>query len=215
MFSPSGQQRVDCVTAVWPAGTASATMPCNGQFPQNSESGAWEVRFVEVSDHAGNIATVQKPALVQMGAPVTVNVSGAAAPQPPAGLSFQYVTGGPVPAGLQAQFLGSPLPWVIEKQNGAAWVSVSPSNGNAPALVTVTVSPAGLPFGTHQETLLVREVIQNRVVARLPVTLVVLAAAPLTARYFDPPLLETIVAEQREAGETVAALVYLYWPAPP
>jgi len=215
MFSPTGQQRVDCVTAVWPAGTASATMPCNGQFPQNSESGAWEVRFVEVSDHAGNTATVQKSALVQMGAPVTVNVSGAAAPQPPAGLSFQYVIGGPVPAGLQAQFLGSPLPWVIEKQNGAAWVSASPSNGNAPALVTVTVSPAGLPNGTHQETLLVREVIQNRVVARLPVRLVVLAAAPLTARYFDPPLFETIVAEQREAGETVAALVYLYWPAPP
>lgn len=215
LFSPTGQQRVDCVTTQWPAGTASATMPCNGLFPQYSESGAWEVRFVEISDHAGNSASVLKATLAQMGAPVTVNVSGAPAPQPPAGLTFQYVTGGPQPAGLQVQFLGSALPWILEKQSGAAWVQLSAVNGSAPASVTVTVSPAGLGYGTHQETLLVREVIQNRVVARLPVTLTVLAAAPLTAHYFDPPLFEWIVAEDRQAGETVAAIVHLYWPAPP
>ncbi|MGB9612547.1 MAG: hypothetical protein ACPL7M_16365, partial [Bryobacteraceae bacterium] len=84
----------------------------------------------------------------------------------------------------------------------------------APMLVTVTVNPSGLSAGAYQETLLVREVIQNRIVARVPVRLVVLAAAPLTAAWFDPPLLETIVAENRQAGETLAAFVHIYWPAP-
>lgn len=215
LFSPTGQQRVDCITSVWPAGTAAAAMPCNGLFPQNSESGAWEVRFVEVSDHAGNTATIMKAALAQMGAPVAVAVSGASAVQPPAGLVFQYVSGRQLPSGLAVQVLGSTLPWVLEKQAGAAWVQLSPASGAAPAQVTVTVDPAGLGYGTHQEILLVREVIQSRVVARLPVTLTVLAAAPLTAQYFDPPLFEWIAAEGRPAGETVAAIVHLYWPAPP
>lgn len=215
LFSPSGQQRVDCATAVLPAGTPSAAMPCNGLFPQYSESGAWEVRFVEVTDHAGNTATVPKAALAQMGAPITVNVSGASPPEPPAGLAFQYVTGGPAPPPRQVQFLGSNLPWTLEKQSGAAWVQLSQTNGAAPALVTVSVNPAGLPFGAHQEFLLVREVIQNRVVARLTVTLSVLAAAPLTAYYFDPPLFEALLAEDPFSGGTPAAFVHLYWPAPP
>ncbi len=215
MFSPTGQQRVDCVTAILPAGTASATMPCSGTFPQNSESGAWEVRFVEVSDHAGNTATVLKAALAQMGAPVTVMVTGAASSQPPAGLYFQYVTGGAVPSGQAVQFSGSSIPWILEKETGASWVQLSATAGAAPGQVVVSVNPAGMPYGTHQETLLVREVIQNRVVARLPVKLTVLAAAPLTARYFDPPLFEVMVGDERGAGEPVAAFVYLYWPAPP
>jgi hypothetical protein len=215
LFSPTGQQRVDCTTAVYAAGTAPAAMPCTGLFPQYSESGAWEVRFVEVSDHAGNTATVMKATLSQMGAPVTVNVSGAPPPQPPSGLAFQYVAGGPTPPGLQAQFFGSTRPWVLEKETGASWVQLNVTNGSAPALVTVTVNPGGLPYGTHRETILVREVIQNRVMARLPVTLMVLAAAPLTAHYFDPPLFEAIVAEERQAGETIAAFVHLYWPGPP
>lgn len=214
LFSPSGQQRVDCMTAVMPEGTASAAMPCTGLFPQNSESGAWELRFVEVSDHAGNTATVMKAALLQMGAPVTVTVTGAAAPQPPAGLSFQYVAGGAVPAGQAVQFLGSTLPWTLEKETGAAWVQLGATSGSAPAQVVVTVNPGGLPYGTHQETLLVREVIQNRVVARLPVSLTVLAAAPLTARYFDPPLFELMISGEWSAGEPVTVFVHLYWPAP-
>jgi len=214
-FSPTGQQRVDCTTSIWPQGTGNATMPCNGQFPQNSESGAWEVRFVEVSDHAGNTATVLKATLQQMGAPVTVSVSGAPSVQPPSGLFFQYVSGGQAPPGLAVHFLGSTLPWALEKQTGAAWVQLSAANGTAPAEVVVTVNPAGLGYGTHQEILLVREVIQNRIVARLPVTLTVLAAAPLTAHYFDPPLFECIATEDRPAGETVAAFVHLYWPSPP
>ncbi len=215
MFSPTGQQRVDCVTAVLPAGTASAAMPCSGTFPQNSESGAWEVRFVEVSDHAGNTATVLKAALAQMGAPVTVMVTGAASSQPPAGLVFQYVTGGAVPSGQAVQFSGSVIPWILEKETGASWLQLSATAGAAPGQVVVSVDPAGVSYGTHQETLLVREVIQNRVVARLPVKLTVLAAAPLTAAYFDPPLFELMIADERGAGEAVAALVYLYWPAPP
>ena len=215
LFSPTGQQRVDCITSIWPAGTATAVMPCNGLFPQNSESGAWEVRFVEVSDHAGNTATVLKATLAQMGAPVALTVIGAPAVQPPSGLYFQYVTGGPMPAGLAVQFLGSTLPWTLEKQTGATWVQLSAANGTAPAQVVVTVNPASLGYGTHQEILLVREVIQNRIVARLPVTLTVLAAAPLTAHYFDPPLFEWIATEGRPAGETVAAVVHLYWPSPP
>ncbi len=215
MFSPTGQQRVDCVTSIQPPGTASAAMSCTGLFPQNSEAGAWEVRFVELTDHAGNTATVLKASLQQMGAPVTVTVAGAAGPSSPGGVSFLYVSGGSAPPGKQVQFFGSTLPWVLEKATGASWLQTSATSGSAPALVTITMNPAGLPFGSHQETILVREVIQNRVVARVPVSLLVLAAAPLTAGYFDPPLFEQIVAVDREAGETVAAFVHLYWPPPP
>lgn len=215
LFSPSGQQRVDCLTSVWPAGAASAAMACTGLFPQYSESGAWEVRFVDVSDHAGNTVRTPKSALTQMGVPVTVTVSGAAPPEPPSGLAFLHVAGTSPPPGRLVQFLGSNRPWTLEKQSGAAWVQFSPSSGAAPAQVTVTVNPSGLPFGAHQEFLLVREVIQNRVVARLPVTLTVLASAPLTARYFDPPLFETLLAEEPFSGGTPAAFVHLYWPGPP
>ncbi len=215
LFSPTGQQRVDCVTSIQPPGAGSASMPCTGLFPHNSEAGAWEVRFVEISDHAGNTATVQKAALQQMGAPVTVTVAGASGTPSPGGMSFLYVSGGPAPAGKQVQFLGSTLPWVLERATGAAWLQMSVTSGSAPALVTISVNPAGLPHGSHQETILVREVIQNRIVARVPVSLLVLAAAPLTAGYFDPPLFEQIVAEDRQAGETVDAFVHLYWPSPP
>ncbi|MCS7042518.1 MAG: Ig-like domain repeat protein [Bryobacteraceae bacterium] len=214
LFSPSGAQRVDCATAVLAAGTLNASAPCNGQFPQYSESGAWEVRFVSITDHAGNTATVQKATLQQMGLPVSVTVTGAAAAPPPPGLSFSFVLGGSVPAGQQVQVLGAALPWVLQKETGAAWLQLSNTAGVAPMLVTATVNPAGLAAGTYTETLLVRDVIQNRVLARLPVRLIVLASAPLTAAWFDPPLLETIVAEDRQAGEAITAFVHLYWPAP-
>jgi len=213
IFSPSGGQRVDCASGVLPAGSLTASLSCSGLFPQNSEGGAWEVRFVTLTDQAGNVATIQKSALAQMGLPVVVTVTGTQN-QPPPGLQFSYVTGGAAPAGQQIQVLGAALPWVLEKETGAAWLGVSNTAGIAPMLVTVTVNPAGLSAGAYQETLLVREVIQNRIVARVPVRLVVLAAAPLTAAWFDPPLLETIVAENRQAGETLAAFVHIYWPAP-
>lgn len=214
LFSPSGAQRVDCVTAVLPPGTLSASAPCNGLFPQYSESGAWEVRFVTLADHAGNSVTIQKAALQQMGAPVSITVTGAATVQPPPGLSFSFVLGGASPAGQQFQVLGAALPWVLEKETGAGWLQLSATSGIAPMLVTVTVNPAGLPAGTHTETVLIREIVQNRVVARIPVRLVVLSSAPLTASWFDVPMLETVVAEDRQAGETVTAFVHLYWPAP-
>jgi len=215
MFSPSGARRVDCATGVLSPGTLNASMTCSGLFPQNSEGGVWEVRFVTVTDHAGNTATIQKASLQQMGFPVSVTVTGGGASQPPPGLSFSWVSGSSAPAGKQFQILGSAVPWILEKETGAAWLQLSVTTGSAPALVTASVTPTGLSVGTHQETVLIREVIQNRVVARLPVQLVVLAAAPLTAAWFDPPLFETILAEDRQAGETVAAFVHLYWPSPP
>jgi hypothetical protein len=78
LFSPSGAQRVDCVTGVLPAGTTNASAPCTGQFPQHSESGAWEVRFVTLTDHAGNTTTLQKSVLQQMGLAVSITVTGTA-----------------------------------------------------------------------------------------------------------------------------------------
>jgi hypothetical protein len=214
LFSPSGAQRVDCVTAVLPPGTANASATCSGLFPQYSESGSWEVRFVTLTDHAGNTATIQKAALQQMGLPVSITVTGTATAQPPPGLSFRFVQGGAAPAGQQFQVLGAALPWVLEKEGGAGWLQLSATSGTAPMLVTVNVNPAGLPAGTHTETVLIREVVQNRVVARLPVRLLVLSAAPLTAGWFELPLLETVVAEDRQAGEAVTAFVHLYWPVP-
>lgn len=212
LFSPSGSQRVDCVTAVLPAGTLNASVPCSGLFPQHSEAGVWEVRFVQLTDHANNTTTIQKAALQQMGLPVAVTVTGAAAEPPPPGLSFAFVRGGSAPPAQQLQVLGAALPSVIEKQTGAGWLQVSPASGAAPWLVTIAVNPAALAAGTHTEVLLIREIVQNRVVARVPVRLLVLEAAPLTAHWFDVPLLETIVAEDRQAGETVTAFVHLYWP---
>lgn len=214
LFSPTGAQRVDCASGVLPAAAGSVSAPCTGLFPQQSETGVWEVRFVTLSDHAGNVATIQKAQLQQMGLPVSISVTGASSLPPSPGLSFSYVSGGTAPPGQQVQVVGAALPWVLEKETGAAWLQFSANTGAAPMLITVTVNPAGLATGTHAETVLLREVIQNRIIARLPVRLSVLAAAPLTAAYFDPPLFQTILAEERGAGEAVMAFVHLYWPEP-
>ncbi len=215
LFSPSGQQRVDCVTAILPAATASASMPCSGVFPQYSEGGTWEVRFVEVSDHAGNTRSVIKEVLAQMGAPVTVNVSGGAPTFLPASLDFQFVIGRAAPMAKHVLFLGSNRPWTLEKQNGSSWVQLSQISGSAPALVEVSVNPSGLPYGIYQELLLVREVISNIVIARLPVTLSVLSAPLPTSSYFEPPLFDTVLTAVPSSGEIPAVLVYIYWPEPP
>lgn len=214
LYSPSGGQRVDCATAVAPAGSLEISMPCTGLFPQGSEAGAWEVRFVTLSDHAGNVAMIQKASLQQSGYPVLVSVSGGAAQPALPALAFTYMSGSALPTVQQVQVLGAALPWVVEKESSGSWLSVSPASGTAPAAVSVSANPAGLTPGTYHDTLFIREVIHNRVVARLPVTLLVLAAGPLTAQYFEPPLFETLVAEGAQAGEGVAAFVHLYWPVP-
>ncbi|MGB9609656.1 MAG: Ig-like domain repeat protein, partial [Bryobacteraceae bacterium] len=124
MFSPSGGQRVDCASGVLTAGSLTASLSCSGLFPKNSEGGAWEVRFVTLTDQAGNVATIQKSTLAQMGLPVVVTVTGTQN-QPPPGLQFSYVTGGAAPPGQQIQVLGAALPWVLEKETGSAWLDVS------------------------------------------------------------------------------------------
>lgn len=215
LFSPSGQQRVDCATAVQEAGLLNGAIPCSGSFPQNSDSGAWAVRFVTLTDQAGNTRTVDSAALAALGVPAAVSVTGAPPPAQNFGMSFQAVAGGAAPPGQQFQILGSDRPWILQAENSSPWLAVSPSNGNAPKLVTVSVNPANLAPGVYHDTILIQEVVNNLPPARLPVTLTVLAAAPLTAAYFETPLFDSILAGDALAGETVTAFVYIYWPALP
>jgi uncharacterized protein (TIGR03437 family) len=128
---------------------------------------------IRVADAAGNAST--KPFLLTIANGVTVS--------PPA-LGFQHRIGRSPPA-PQSLSLRSVVPSAtftaaVLASSGGDWLSVTPAGGGAPAMVRVTVSPAGLAPGIYTATLLLRFSTEAR--ESIPVRLTVAPPAPEIAR---------------------------------
>ncbi len=70
----------------------------------------------------------------------------------PSSLQFNVTVGASAPASQTVQITntgGGNLAWTAAA--GAAWITLSPPSGNAPASLTITVNPAGLPVGTYSD----------------------------------------------------------------
>jgi uncharacterized protein (TIGR03437 family) len=96
---------------------------------------------------------------------------------PPA-LAFTYQTGGVKPA-PQNLFVGSSTGTLsfTSVSSGGGWLSVSPSSGTTPAVVSVSVSPAGLSQGTYTGLITIFGAGVSR---QVPVTLIVVGqVAPI------------------------------------
>ena len=95
----------------------------------------------------------------------------------PAALTFNYQTGGAAPVGQSFAIASGNTP-VAFTTSAPSWVTLSPSSGNTPASVLVTVNPAGLAVGTYGATITVTGTGTNS--ATVAVTLNVTSQAGLS-----------------------------------
>ncbi len=112
----------------------------------------------------------------------------AAAPNPstisvsPAGLQFNYVTGGSVPSAQSLQLTNSgsgALTWTAAAS--ASWLTVSPSSGTAPSTLSIAVSPVALSAGSYSGNVQITASGASNTPLSIPVTLMVTQLAPALA----------------------------------
>jgi uncharacterized protein (TIGR03437 family) len=85
-----------------------------------------------------------------IGVTLTVTAAGASLAVVPQSLAFQYTYGGTVPAAQNVAISntgGGMLAWTASTDS--YWLAVSPSSGNAPATLGVSVNPVNLAAGTY------------------------------------------------------------------
>jgi uncharacterized protein (TIGR03437 family) len=95
----------------------------------------------------------------------------------PAQLTFQYATGGPLPASQQLNIY-STSPVAFQAVGGGGFVSVTPGSGTTTQKVTVTVDPAKLIAGTYPGTVTVMATGVTNSPLVVPVTLIVTSVGP-------------------------------------
>jgi len=97
----------------------------------------------------------------------------------PTSLSFKYILGGTAPA-QQGINITSPTSgnFTAAAAAGASWLTVGPTSGALPVLLTVTATPTGLTAGTYNSSIIVTSTGVSNSPFSIPVTLVVSGAAP-------------------------------------
>jgi uncharacterized protein (TIGR03437 family) len=94
----------------------------------------------------------------------------------PTQLSFSYIQGGAAPAAQAVNLNG--ISSFTAAASGAAWVSVNPASGTAPASLSVTVDPTRLNVGSYSASITVTPGFASDTPLTITVTLTV--AAPST-----------------------------------
>lgn len=129
-----------------------------------------------VGTYTGSVTIGATGATSQVVA-VTVVVTTAPITASPTSLSFTYTLGGtaPMPQGVNIDG-GSGLAFTAAPGSGASWLSVSPTSGNLPILLSVTVnptSPTKLTVGTYTSSIIVTAAGAPNSPFSVPVTLIV------------------------------------------
>jgi uncharacterized protein (TIGR03437 family) len=159
--------------------------------------------------------------------PATINVqvvvtAGSIAASPNTTLSFSQIAGGPAPATQTINVTTSPsgLPFTASATTatGGNWLSVSPTSGNAPGALTVTVNGSGLTAG-QQYTVTVTIASSGAtgspinvpvVLTVIPSTGVTVSNSSLTFNYtigLTPPANQTITVNSTPSGQQVTATI--------
>ena len=152
--------------------------PASGSAPQNLTAN------VNVGGLAAGTytATVTVTSAGVQGSPASIPVTLTVAPPPsppqlsvtPASLSFSGTAGGASPAAKSlavANTGGGTLAFTAS--DDAAWLAVTPTSGNAPQSVSVSVNTAGLAAGTYSGTVTITSSGVQGSPAAIPVTLTV------------------------------------------
>lgn len=169
--------------------TVAATTTTGGAWLTVTPAGGNTPGTIQVSTSAGNLAvgtytgTVTITAPSASGSPISIPVTlNVVAPQTltaaPATLTFSFTTGtsaAPSPQSVQVTTSGNSIPVtaVASTKDGANWLSVTPTSGNTPVTLSVSVNPQGLAAGTYTGTVTVNS--PNGTPAPIAVTLTVVA----------------------------------------
>lgn len=95
-YSPSGSQRVDCLTGATPtSGTKwNGTWACAGTLPRYSETGNWTLRLLQLTDFSGNVLALDTTQLTAQGLETRLVVSGTADQTPPSLVTYTLSANG-------------------------------------------------------------------------------------------------------------------------
>jgi uncharacterized protein (TIGR03437 family) len=153
-------------SAVSPAttpGTASVSVNITG-LAANTYTGTVTIAS------PGSISTTINVTLIVITPPFVAS---------PASLSFKYTLGGAEPL-QQGINITSPTTgnFTAAVGAGASWLSVAPTSGTLPVLLTVTTTAAGLTAGTYNSSIIVTSAGVTNSPFSIPVTLVVSGATP-------------------------------------
>ena len=120
--------------------------------------------------------------------PVTLTLSSNALTTGPASLSFSYQIGSAAPTSQNLSVASSGSSLSITAAPGANWLSVSPTTGNTPATVAVSVITTGLTAGTYNSAITITSAGASNSPLSVPVTFTVtpqaaLAVSPATLSF--------------------------------
>jgi uncharacterized protein (TIGR03437 family) len=126
-----------------PSGKTPATL----QIRANTSGLAQGTYNGTVTVKSGSLTSTDIAVVLTIGPPASVGLQ-------PASLSFRYTIGDPLPATQTSRVTSlSSTPQTFQAGagtfNGGLWLNVLPDRTTTPAVVTVGVSPAGLPAGVY------------------------------------------------------------------
>jgi Viral BACON domain len=99
-----------------------------------------------IDSYGGGTGTIRQAITVNAPAPApTIGVS-------PASLTFNYQSGGTVPAAQNVAVSSSGTAFNYTVSTSATWLTATPASGSTPGSVSVSVNPAALAAGTYTGT---------------------------------------------------------------
>lgn len=112
---------------------------------------------------------------------VTLTISSKPLPKlamNPTSMSFTAQAGGKAPAGQTIAMVstGAALGFKVTTGSSAAWLSATPSDGQTPGSITISVNPSGLAAGTYNSSVSIAAAGAGNSLQMVPVTLVVTPA---------------------------------------
>jgi uncharacterized protein (TIGR03437 family) len=155
----------------------SAAIGSNGAVTVSASSAALAA--------GGYIGSVVITASGATGSPITIPVTLTVVPAQslavsPSSLTFNYVLNASAPAAQTANLTSSggsaPFTIATKTADGGTWLQVTPTSGNTPSTLSVSVVTAGLPAGTYSGTVTIASTSATET-ATLMVSMTV-AAAP-------------------------------------
>jgi hypothetical protein len=159
------------ITPAWSVVAGGGSIHSSGLFTAGSVPGTYTNTVRATSGGISGAATVT----VTPG-PVTAPGIGLS----PVSLGYTAQVGGGSPAGQTLSVSntgGGTLSWTAKTLLGAAWLTLAPATGTAPATVTVSVNPAGLVAGTYLDTIQIAGSGAGNSPQKVPVSLTLRAQA--------------------------------------
>ncbi len=159
----SGNGGVDVAASAGTFAAGTGTKVLNGEIVHSAPSSthSWTFSWTAPTVTATTTATLYAAAIDSYGGgtgtirqAITVN---APAPAPtiavsPASLTFNYQSGGTVPAAQNVAVSSSGTAFNYTVSTSATWLTATPASGSTPGSVAVSVNPASLAAGTYTGT---------------------------------------------------------------